>query len=210
MRKQLLPPLLIALFAITLGIMPYVGVQRVAAQGTTRETQPVYTTPDGFLLGPPVSGAYSDLLRSNNGLTTNVHTFVTAAGVESVWWVIFNHPASCVTYLCTFDEPDLVVSATAHVIPASGIANLSGSLRVGGPYSGEVIYEGPEPSLTNPTGALITLVIRYHGPKLPGSEQMSTYLGGCPDGGAPCVDAQLVIFPGNECTGACADPLALP
>jgi hypothetical protein len=184
-----------------------VSSRSVVASGATTETQPVYTTPDGFLLGDVVSGAYAKLVRNNNGITTNVHTSLTGSGVYSMWWVVFNHPDACATFLCTYDEPDLVVSATGKVVPSGGPANLSAWLGLGGPYSGEILYEGPEASLTNPNGALITLVVRYHGPAIPGQipEQLTTFLGGCPNGGAPCVDEQLVVFPG-DCSGACLVP----
>jgi hypothetical protein len=155
-----------------------------------------------------VPGSHATLTRNGNGLTTNVHTSVNEPGVYSVWWVLFNHPASCTTYLCTFDEPDLVVNATGHIVPGVGNASFSARLTPGGPYSGEILYQGPEPNLTNVDGALITLVVRYHGAAIPGmiSQQLTHFLGGCPDGGAPCQDAQLVVFQGNECTGACAIP----
>jgi|SRR5215510_4794339 len=206
--NKLLPLLFLTLFAIALTSTSGFTTRSVAAQGATHETTQVYTTPDGFLLGDVVPGSDATLLRNRNGLTTNVHTLVDAPGAYTVWWVLFNHPSSCTTYLCTFDEPDLVVNATGHLVPAVGNANFSGRLIPGGPYSGEVIYEGPEPELTNPAGALITLVIRYHGPAIPGMvpQQLTTFLGGCPDDGPPCEDKQLVVFAGPECTGACATP----
>jgi hypothetical protein len=54
MRRKLLLLPTGFLFLIALGFTSQVSVQRVAAEGATRETQPVYTTPDGFLLGPAV------------------------------------------------------------------------------------------------------------------------------------------------------------
>ena len=210
MRRKLLLLPTGFLFLIALGFTSQVSVQRVGAAGAARETQPVYTTPDGFLLGPAVPGAYATLVRNKNGLTTNVHTTVmSGAGAYTVWWVVFNDPASCEFYLCTFDEPDLVVNATGKIVP-SGAANFSAWLGPGGPYSGEVILGDPEPGLTNPAGALIVLVVRYHGPAISGSvpELLNTFLGGCPGGGAPCVDEQLVVFPG-DCSGDCLDPSKL-
>lgn len=196
------------LLLIAFGLTSQVTVQRVGAAGATHETQSVHTTPDGFLLGPAVPGAYARLVRNKNGLTTNVHTSVMSGpGAYTVWWVIFNDPESCEFYLCTFDEPDLVVNATGKIVPSGGFANFSAWLGHGGPYSGEIIFGEAEPGLTNPEGALITLVVRYHGPAIPGMipEQLTTFLGGCPGGGAPCVDEQLVVFPG-DCSGDCLDP----
>jgi len=182
--------------------------QRVSAQGSSQSTVPVYTTPDGFLLGDVVDGAEARLVRNPNGLTTNVHTFVSPAGAYTLWWVVFNHPQNCTTYLCTFDEPDFAIGATGHpTSDSAGTANFSGRLSVGGPYNNYVLYEGPDPGLTNPSGALITLVIRYHGPNLEpgGSNEFRGYFAGCADGGAPCQDQQLVVFPG-DCSGLCLVP----
>jgi hypothetical protein len=168
----------------------------------------------GFLLGPAVPGANARLVRNRNSVTTNVHTSVMSGpGAYTVWWGIFNDPASCAFYLCTFDEPDLVVNATGKIVPSGGIANFSAWLGPGGPYSGEIIFGEPEPGLTNPAGALITLVVRYHGPAIPGMipEQLTTFFaGGCGFDGmgnptGPCLDAQLVVFPG-DCSGDYLDP----
>jgi len=176
----------------------------VAADRANRQTAAVNTTPDGFVLGSAVPGAYATLVRNKTGITANVHTTVPADGAYSLWWVIFNHPETeCTnpsnTYQCEFDLPDIVVNATGN-ISAGGNLNMSAWLGVGGPYSGEVIcpgFAGPcsGEGLTNPQGALVLLVIRYHGPATPGiiPQQLTTYFGG-PDGCAACVDEQLVLF----------------
>jgi len=205
MRRQRLL-VSVALFTVAMSLTSPVSTRSVVAAGASQETQPVYTTPDGFLLGDAVPGAYAKLVRNKNGITTNVHTSLTGDGVYTIWWVIFNHPEACTTFLCTFDEPDLVVNATGKIV-SGGPANFGAWVGPGGPYSGEIIYEGPDASLTNPEGALITLVLRYHGPAIQGQipEQLTTFLGGCPNGGAPCVDEQLVVFPG-DCSGACLVP----
>ena len=112
MRRQLLLLPISGLFLFALAFTSQLSVQSVIAAGASTETQPVYTTHDGFLLGSVVPGAYARLVRNRNGLTTNVHTLVEGSGVYTVWWVVFNHPEDCATYLCTFDEPDIVVNAT--------------------------------------------------------------------------------------------------
>jgi hypothetical protein len=183
------------------------GDMSIAAQRASVETQTVYTTPDGFLLGPPVPGADATLVRNSRGLTTGVHTSVSSGpGVYSLWWIIYNDPASCTTFLCTFDLPDIAVNATARVVP-DGSASLSAHLSPGGPYSGEVVLGDPSSGLTNPEGALVFLIVRYHGPATPGiiAEQLTQYAGGCPGAGAPCVDEQIIIFPG-DCSGPCEVP----
>lgn len=204
MRNLKMVILAAALCALTLSLTTST---RVTAESADRETVPVYTTPDGFLLGAPVPGANASLVRGSNGITTNVHTFVTAPGAYTLWWVVFNHPQNCQTYLCTFDEPDFVIGATGHPVNGAEISNLSARLNVGGPYNNEILYEGPDPGLTNPDGALITLVIRYHGTDLEsgGSKQFRRFLAGCPDDGAPCEDVQLVVFPG-DCSALCLVP----
>jgi hypothetical protein len=207
MNRTLFVVLTIALLATLLSFAPSGDVRSVAAQGATHETIPVYTTPDGFLLGDPIPGAYASLHRNGNGMTTNIHTFVTDPGAYTLWWVVFNHPQACQTYLCTYDEPDLITAATGHPVGSAEIASFTGRLNVGGPYNNEILYEGPDPGLTNPSGSLITLVIRYHGTELTrgGSKQFRRFLAGCPDDGAPCEDVQLIIFPG-DCSGACLVP----
>ena len=210
LMRKLIAGALAGLFSIAFSFTPQASVKSAAAQGATHETQTVYTTTDGFLPDDPVPGAYATLVRSHNGLTTNVHTSVVSGpGVYSVWWIIFNDPANCEFYLCTFDLPDLIVNATGKIVPPRGLANFSASVGPGGPYSGEVMIG--DPGLSNPAGALITLVVRYHGPAIPGMipQQLTYFLGGCPDGGAPCVDEQIVFFPG-DCSDACLDPNALP
>jgi hypothetical protein len=181
------------------------GDMSIAAQRASVETQTVYTTPDGFLLGPPVPGAYATLVRNSQGLTTGVHTSVSSGpGVYSLWWLIYNDPASCATYLCTFDLPDIAVNATARIVP-NGEASLNAHLSPGGPYSGEVVLGDSSTGLTNPEGALVFLIVRYHGPAGNVDEQLTQYAGGCPGAGAPCVDEQIIVFPG-DCSGPCETP----
>jgi hypothetical protein len=194
-----------------LALLLAASILRNPVAGATHEIVSVYTTPDGYLLGPAVPGAFATLVRNDNGITTNVHTeLASGPGVYSLWWIVFNRPADCAYYLCTYDEPDLAVNATAHVVGSKGIADFAGRLTPGGPFSGEVVYSGPDPTLSNPAGALITLIVRYHGTKAPGDipQQLTRYEGGCPGAGLPCLDEQIIVFPG-DCAGNCGDPSKL-
>ena len=201
MKRRLLSLSCVALFMIW--VIAPLNIH-VAADRALHQTSPVNTTPDGFVLGPEVPGASATIVRNRNGITVNVHTTVADAGVYSLWWVIFNHPETQCTstddaYPCEFDLPDIVVNAAGKISSGRDL-DISAWLGVGGPYSGEVIcpgFAGPcsGDGLTNPQGALVLLVIRYHGPATPGiiPQQLTTYFGG-PDNCAPCSDEQLVLF----------------
>jgi hypothetical protein len=205
--RKLLHVSLTILFMFAFGLISQDGRIAAATPAASAETQLVYTTPDGFLLGDPVPGASARLVRNDRGITTSVNTSVASGpGVYSLWWLIYNDPASCATYLCTFDLPDLAANAVAHIVRNDGALQLSASLKPGGPYSGEVVLGDPSVGLTNVEGALVFLVVRYHGPAIPGGvqQQLTEYFGGCPDGSA-CIDEQIVAFPG-DCSGACSVP----
>ena len=147
-----------------------------------------------------VPGAYSRLLRTDNSLTVNIHTSDLPPGAYSVWWVIYNHPELCtVPFECldpahdeTVDSPVqfALQNATGKVVGTAGVGNFSASIKIGGPPSGEVL-QGP--GLLNPAGALVVMVVRYHGPAIPGMipQQISTFYGGCAINN--CEDLQFVV-----------------
>ena len=153
---------------------------------------------EGFVTGSAVEGATATLQRTDGGLKINIHTTDLLPGAYTIWWAFYNYPENCVGP-CGFDD-DFVpavgsfwTNATGKVISNGDSANFAAHVDVGGPF-GEVIVDGP--GLANPSGAEVQLVIRYHGPAIPGiiEEQTSTFLGGCPDGGPPCQDMQFIRF----------------
>jgi hypothetical protein len=94
MRRQRLLLLLALLLAVTLSFTSQPCVRSVAAEGANQETQPVYTTPDGFLLDPAVPGAYAKLTRNQNGIRTNVQTSVLGSGDCGLVGLAANHRAT--------------------------------------------------------------------------------------------------------------------
>jgi hypothetical protein len=139
-------------------------------------------------------------VRNNDSLTVNIHTSDLPPGAYSVWWVIYNHPELCtVPFECmdpahdeALDSPVqfALQNATGHIVGGAAIGNFSASIRIGGHPSGEVL-EGP--GLLNPAGALVLMVVRYHGPAISGMipQQLSTFDGGCAINN--CEDLQLVV-----------------
>lgn len=115
----------------------------------------------------------SRLVRRDNGVSMTLHTTgLTPGNVYTVWWVVVDHPELCEhpfgDYWCSppdFGNPELGISLTqaaGHVV-RSTTAHFAASLRVGDTAN---LMEGE--GLTNPRGALISLVVRDHGPADPG------------------------------------------
>jgi hypothetical protein len=159
-------------------------------------------TTDVFYLSDfsPVPGSYSRLLRTNNSLTVNVNTSDLPQGAYTLWWLIYNHPEECtVPFECLDPAHDEAIdspvqfaaqNATGKIVGESGVGNFSASIKIGGPPSGEVL-QGP--GLLNPAGALVVMIVRYHGPALPGMIplQISMFNGGCAINN--CEDMQIAI-----------------
>jgi len=135
----------------------------------------------------PVAGASSKIVRNDNGVTVSVSTTVNP-GAYTMWMLLWNDPSQCdgsPGLVCdpAVDRLDCVLFTTGHVVGNNGTLNYTGHRRVFDrsgalePPSGPPCADG----LTNPQGAAIHLIIRSHGPKLPGQVnlQISTLLGGC-------------------------------
>jgi hypothetical protein len=142
----------------------------------------------------------SQLVRTPDGVSMNLQTTGLEPGAAyTVWWVVFNNPGSCRDGC---GEDDLgnsnvqatVLWATGHVIGDNGVGNFAAYLAEGdtsdvGPFG----LPGDDMGLIDSTQAEIHLVVRTHGPPIPGrvKEQISTFEGGC-DVNA-CEDQQFAV-----------------
>ncbi|UCH27082.1 MAG: hypothetical protein JSV66_05415 [Trueperaceae bacterium] len=129
-----------------------------------------------------VRGAWSKLIRLDNGIAVEVHTSDLEEGFTyTVWWVIFNTPSGCSpdpavdasTPACGEDDvfnadgemdpnPDVNLSvawATGNIVGESGMATFSAYLQKGH-APGEVLTGS---GLTDPRGAEVHMVVRSHG-----------------------------------------------
>ena len=131
----------------------------------------------------PVAGASSKIVRNDNGVTVSVSTTVDP-GTYTMWMLLWNDPSLCNGsdgLVCdpAVDALDCVLFTAGHVVGNNGTLNYTGHRGVFD-SSGAI---GPPCAngLTNPQGAAIHLIIRSHGPKLPGQVnlQISTVDGGC-------------------------------
>ena len=158
-----------------------------SANAADRDTVPVHL----FMSSVVVPGASSMLVRNDNGVTGTVHTDgLTAGNAYTMWFVVFNNPAACVGG-CGADDlgragvNSSVVYGAGHVVGGEG-NNFAGWLGVGdtdGAIAG--------PGLLNSRGAEIHLIIRNHGPAMPGliDEQIHSFNGGCPPNSCANVQA---------------------
>ena len=167
----------------------------VYAAPAQRSTVPVHPFSDP---STDIPGSSSTLVRTDNGVSMTLHTSGLDAGAYTIWWVIFNDPSQCSGGECGEDDvlppPGnvnagvSVVFATGHVVGGSGKGNFGAALSVGD--TSEALFG---PGLTNPRGAEIHLIVRYHGELIPGKvdEQIHTLNGGCPPN--VCGDVQVAL-----------------
>jgi hypothetical protein len=158
----------------------------------TSSTSVVYSIADGSEVGS------SKIVRNKNGVTVTLNTSGLEPGsAVTIWWVVFNNPNECVDGC---DETDLgnpnvagdVIYAAGHVVGNNGTAHFAAHLNEGD--SGGSLFPQPSPGLIDAQTAEIHLVVRSHGPAIPGMipEQIHTFNGGCPPN--VCENVQFAIF----------------
>lgn len=181
---------IIALLAVTTMLIA-VGAVPAGAHGNEQESDIYLFMDDSVDIGD------STLARSDKRLHTKIHaTGLTPKHAITVWWVIFNEPENCLTpYECglydTIGEEyggnaenakASLPFATGGVVNANGDFRKVASQRVG-PADGSVntFLDDVDFGLINPLTAEVHLVIRDHGPLIPGlvHEQIGTFGGGC-------------------------------
>lgn len=151
-----------------------------------------------FDTGSPIENASAILQRSPDGVEFAVETTL-PEGTYTVWWVAFNSPEFCVDG-CGLDDleiPEVNASifwATGEVIDDGETGIFSAQLlenTLPGKFDQVLFGDG----LLDSFEAEIHLVVRSHGPAIPGleEEQITTFNGGCPPN--ECVDVQFSVFP---------------
>lgn len=123
-----------------------VGFAAPAAAGGPKDKTQMFD----FTTEEPISGTFSMLERTDDGVATKIRTRVEPGDAYTVWYVIFNAPQNCNTGACGEDDifnPDgsfNVVQIEAARIAAvwanaGGVANPAGRLNLeGGLAEGEV------------------------------------------------------------------------
>lgn len=179
-----------------------------AQHAASRSTANVYSFAD---VGTPIGA--SSLVRNRNGVTATLRTTELLAGhAYTLWWVVFNEPSACAPddgdeeiegvdcSAADLGKPAVkadVLFATGHVVGGSGKGNFAARLNEGDTDGS--LFPPPSAGLIDAAQAEIHLVVRSHGPAIPGevNEQIRSFGGGC----TAFLDPPAV--PGEE--GECAD-----
>jgi hypothetical protein len=125
----------------------------------------------------------AELVRNNNGITCVIHTSGLVPGdAYSVWWVI---PTEM-----------LIFNASGGIAGGDGTATFAGHASTGpvGPVDGSVVLSNGDGSFDQPRTDTVTVIIRHHGPPIPGSinQQTGSFNFGCGSGG--CKNVQIATF----------------
>ena len=168
------------------------------------------TAPD---VGDLINGASMKLTRTADGISMVLNTSGLPAGPYSIWWAINNDnndttgvdPGSPLV-----EGVEIIRRATGGIVGANGVGKFEATLPAAPvPVANGVtvmVNEGGSQVL-DPLGARIGLVIRNHGPVIPGAvdEQTNLFAGGCANtptlglpgaflGGNTCFDPQATEF----------------
>ena len=150
------------------------GNVTTGVSAATSDTSPVFGFQDhgGVMVMNGKNRGTSDLVRTVDGVSMNIDTTDLPIGAYSVWWVIFNDPSMCSDGEC--GENDVLpppgtkgamvspVWATGGIVGPDRMGHFSASLGVGpDAIPGQVLWGD---GLTDPMGAEIHMILRYHGP----------------------------------------------
>ena len=154
-------------------------------------TAPMYDFRDhgGVNIMFPQERGTSSLVRDLEGIAMSFDTSDLPVGAFTVWWVIFNEPSNCVNNDCGAADTVLggpaeasVLWATAGIVGPDRRGHASARLKVGLENAPGYVHRGP--GLTNPMGAEVHIIIKYHGPPQWDDPkilalQLTTFVGDC-------------------------------
>ena len=149
-------------------------------------TADVYSPLYGTTLGT------STLVRKNDEISINFETHgLTPGYAYTLWWVVWNKPENCtVSGACTGGDLALSEEVEVELLYAAGsVADNSGKVNYTAKLREHEVSESINTSigfsefggLQNASTAEIHMVLRSHGPAIPGMEdvQITEFKGGC-------------------------------
>ena len=206
-RPVILALMILGMAGLIAGTFALYGSVSAGSSGLISDTVMVMDLDDhgGVGVMNPQTRGTSDLVRSADGISMNIDTTDLPVGVATIWWAIFNNPSECSDGQCHHlmdtgrgGAPNLaegtVLWATSGIAGPDRIGHFSASLGVGLENAPGQVLRGP--GLTNPMGAEVHWIIKYHGPTMWDdlemlSLQMTNVKGNCDN--FPCYDPQRAI-----------------
>lgn len=125
----------------------------------------------------------AELVRNNNGITCVIHTSGLVPGdAYSVWWVM--------------PDEALIYNASGGIAGSDGTATFAGHASIGpvGLVDGSVVLSNGDGFFDQPRTDTVMVIIRHHGPPIPGgiNQQTGSFNFGCGSGG--CKNVQKATF----------------
>jgi hypothetical protein len=148
----------------------------------------------------------SKLVRTDSGVSAVLKTAGLEPGAYTCWFIVFNHPEECVFFdelgpgSCGLHPDDFAVGgpagfgftrATGHIVGESGEATFAGHLKEGAPLLNDAL--DLDEVFEDARTAEIQLLVRYHGPKVPGMVFEQTHTLQPELGIGPDVDVQFSV-----------------
>ena len=167
---------------LALGLLAGPGM--VAAHAGDISKVPVTDFVTGEVLGS------AKLLRTDGGLSLELVTNnLVSHDAYTMWWILSNADGSF----------QLITNASGGLASADGRGTFASHVSVGElpPVDGLLTLAAVGDSFDDPFGVSVQIVVRSHGPVIPGKqfEQTHWYPGGCPPNN--CEDVQQALFPGR-------------
>jgi hypothetical protein len=190
-RRILVIAAALLLFVAVGGVAAFAAspAQTAAREGAAQQD----TSPVSWWMSPTlIDGAWTKLVRNDNGVGVTVHTNgLTPGTADTVWWVFFNNPSACLYGMfgarCGLNDvltnPASLPSvqfAAGHVIGGNGVGDY-GAYFSAGADPDCAGFGLPCDGLLDARAADVHVVIRTHGDAIPGlvDEQISSFNGGC-------------------------------
>ncbi len=181
----------VGLLAVTLAAFGIVSARGNAAVSDNTPVMDFQDTGGGLVMNPQQRGT-SDLVRTVDGISMNIDTTDLPGGAYTMWWVIFNDPSKCSDGECGENDvlpppgtPGAKVSpgwVPGGIVGPDRVGHFSAHLGIGlDGAPGQVLFGD---GLTNPMGAEVHVILRYHGPVIWNDadallKQLDSYQGNC-------------------------------
>lgn len=182
--------------ALTLSLAGMAGTAQATSVPATYQISELHK----FMVMPvmPTGGAVTLTRRAQSLETSVAASNLDANTAYTLWWVVFNFPASCIGG-CGLDDVQAnrggasVLYATGFVTGDDGVANVSARLNAGDPPLYQYVRVGNGLVEGRGFAAEVHIVIHTHGPILTGqvAGQLSSFDGVCNPG---CMSQQAAVF----------------